>query len=59
MSRDISRLIRELVKHEWEFYASHDDKDYWYLSVILGNDEHIIQTGKQARDVLNEIKKYW
>lgn len=51
----IADLVEELLEREWEFYTSHDESDDWYLSVILGNQEHIIYTDAQASAVLKEI----
>jgi len=51
-------LITELLKREWEFTMFHMGESY-VMSLVLGNEEHIIRTDEQATKILDEIETFW
>lgn len=51
-------LITELLKRQWEFSVFHMGNTY-VISVILGNDEHIIASDSTAIKLLDEIQTFW
>lgn len=51
-------LIEELLKRKWEFTMFHMGESY-VMSLILGNEEHIIGNDEQAAKLLEEIDNYW
>lgn len=51
-------LIKELLKREWEFSVFHMGTSY-VMSLMLGNDEHIIVGDSQAIKMLDEIQTFW
>ena len=51
-------LITELLRREWEFSLFHMGTSY-VMSLMLGNDEHIIANDEQAAHMLDEIETYW
>lgn len=51
-------LINELLEREWEFTMFHMGESY-VMSLVLGNEEHIIASDEQAIKMLDEIQTFW
>lgn len=58
----IKRLIKLLMKHKIEFSFEWDDGgENYYLDVILGNVEHLIdpKDNQKLEELWTEIETYW